>query len=129
MEVMGCHVMFQLEIGVHIWKCQGLMDGATEKQRLIAMTSLRLFAGLFLLRHQAWRMLCEEYGCDGQQVLSAHPTSETLGDLQKTATAYAFSREDAKAILAGDGDVDVISVEDLYEDMKAAVEERAAWWT
>jgi hypothetical protein len=32
-----------------------MRDGATETERLLAMTSLRLFAGLFLLRHQAWQ--------------------------------------------------------------------------
>jgi hypothetical protein len=127
LEVTGCHVTFQLELGVHMWKCLARMNGTTDHERIRAKVALRLLAGLFRLRQQAWEMLCREYGCDGRGVLSAHPAGASLEELEGTAAEHAFSRDEVK-ILLGTADAEVISVEDIYEDMKAAIEERATWW-
>ena len=91
---------------------------------------LALFGQLFVARQQAWRLLCEDYGIDGDEVLSAYPGFEMVRDLDKVISTLAYPPERATAVLREyDENLEAAVPEKIYQAMKQAIEELAGAWT
>ena len=110
------------------WKCLATFEGARKtSQRLL--NCLGLFGHQFVTRRQAWQRLCEEYGIDGNAVLSVYPGYAMIQHLDEMIPALACTREQAAVILREhDESLSPACPEETYKAMRRSFEERAAWW-
>jgi hypothetical protein len=127
-DVGNLYVALQLETGIWMWRVLAVIDtGKKENPRL--QQCLAMFANRFLVLKRAWHLLCEEYGVDGDAVLSVHPTWNTARELAELAETFAFSPGEAAVwVSERDEEATLVTAEQIYEGLKVAVEERVTWW-
>jgi hypothetical protein len=127
-EVGNLYVAQQLQTGVWMWRAMTVIESG-EKDNPRMEQCLAMFAHRFLVMQRAWRLLGEEYGVDGDAVLSVHPAWSTIQDLAELAEIFACSLDEAALwVSERDGEASLVTAEQLFEVLKEAVEERVRWW-
>jgi hypothetical protein len=127
-DVGSLYVAQQLETGIWMWRVLAMIEG-DQKDSPRWEQCLAMFASRFLVWRKAWRMLCEEYGVDGDAVLSVHPTWKTVQQLAELAEILALSPDEAAVYVhERDEEASLVTAEEICEVLKEAVEERVRWW-
>ena len=76
-EVGNVYITWQLETGIWKWRALLVIESG-RKAKTRQTNSLEMFTNRFLVWQKAWSLLCEEYGVDGDGVLSVHPAWNTV---------------------------------------------------
>ena len=127
-DVGNVYIAQQLDTGVWMWRSLNAIEG-DQKEDSRLHQCVAMFASRFLVWRKAWRMLCEEYGVDGDAVLSVHPTWKTVQQLAELAEILALSPDEAAVYVhERDEEASLVTAEEICEVLKEAVEERVRWW-
>ena len=127
-EAGNVYITWQLETGIWMWRALSMIE-ADRKENIRLARCLAMFANRFLIWQKAWSLLCEEYGFDGDGVLSVHPAWKTVQELAELAETFAISSGGAAVWVSDrDEEASLITAEEVYEGLNEAVEERVRWW-
>lgn len=122
------YLLQQLETGVWYWKCVALIEGDRKTNERVA-NCLGLFGQQFIARRQAWQLLCEDYGIDGDEVLSVYPGFDMVRSLDEVISTLAYPPERATNVLRErDENLTAVTPEEIYRVMKQEIEEHADAW-
>jgi hypothetical protein len=111
-----------------MWRVLAMIEG-DQKDSPRWEQCLAMFAHRFLVMQRAWSLLGEEYGVDGDAVLSVHHAWSTIQDLAELAEIFACTLDEAAVwVSERDEEASLVTAEQLFEVLKEAVEERVRWW-
>ena len=123
------YLILQLDAAHWYWRCAAAMSEADDGTSDVLFKALGLFAYQFVVRRQAWERLCEEYQIDAVALVGDSFAFESIEELAELMSSVACSAEEATAALRkNDDDATAATVEEVFEGMKRAIEQRAAQW-